>query len=120
MELVPEPTNPVDRYAVKVMAPQLYNIPEGLWTEITAHNQRVRDVAGQMIGHVPRDLCTVISRGIQSGDFLHAIAVYIGGFTHTDGPALNCIYHIELNENIPVQQYAHAIRPYVNDMDIFL
>ena len=29
-------------------------------------------------------------------------------------------FNIELSENIPVQQYAHAIRPYVNDMDIFL
>ena len=56
--------------ALAVIAPVLEDIPAELHNEITRearkgrHAQKVRDIAGKMIGRVPANICKILSQGL--------------------------------------------------------
>ena len=64
MKCIPDPTNRYDRHAVKVVAPTTDEISPAVHTMETRpppNQQFVRDILGQLIGHVPRNICNLIS-----------------------------------------------------------
>ena len=56
MEMIGEPNNRYDKNAVLIRAPKLKDIPEDVWENVTKESrpqQKVADVAGNLIGRVP-------------------------------------------------------------------
>ena len=85
LKLERETGNRYDEYAVTVTTPRAEELPEpvlGIVTRDHHQIQHVRDVAGQIIGRVPRGLSEVISKGLADGSITRAVAFYRGGFIH--------------------------------------
>ena len=107
MDLIREPENPYDRYAVRVRAPQLNAISQTLWdteTKPMPKRQTVRDVAGRWVGRVPLALTKIISSGIESQKIVHAHAICTDvvlqeGCDISGGPKLSSAYFLEIRNN---------------------
>ena len=103
-----EPENRYGRYAVKVIMPRLEYIAANLLDEETRDGQKVRDIAGRVVGRVPRCSCTAFSKLIE-----HNLCG-IGNFRvtcqgHVDvtqaGPELGCTYLL----SVPSERFREAM-----------
>ena len=71
MTVQAETDNPYDKFACLVKAPGITSLPTRIWdlltreSKSTSGRQSVREVAGATVGRVPKDLCKILSRGIQ-------------------------------------------------------
>ena len=90
-----EPQNRYDSNAIKVKMPEIEYIPENLRNQSTRDGQTVRQIAGKIVGRVPRNLCTVFTKLIEDGLCeIGAFRVnYMGRIDFTQsGPELLCSY----------------------------
>ena len=119
----PEPENRHDHYAVIVKAPT--NVPEGvrnLEMRGAPNQQYVRDILGTVIGHVPRNVCNVISVSVNIHRTLqHAVCFYTGEIEHgASGPKLNCMYLLEFDQSINLSTVGNYLKRYMDPNKIYL
>ena len=124
MNCEPEPTNRHDRYAVIVRAPSF--VENGI-LDVETHpppwRLRVRDLLGEIIGHVPRHVCNVISIGMLHRRSLErAVCFFTGETIHEGnlGPKLKCVYCLELRSFESMRESADILRLYVPEDNIYL
>lgn len=127
MKCIPEIDNPYDRWAVQVKAPDLQDLPVEIWDRPTREDgsERVRDIAGQIIGRVPRYVCNVIHIGMMvHRNILNAGCVFTGniidgGPVPGGGPALEAMYLLEVVDGQDVR-VADGLRQRLQHEDIWL
>lgn len=73
MDCVPEPHNRFDRFAVAVRAPT--TVPDAILNIDPRPNQYVRDI----VGHVPRNICNIISVSLNVQRTLRNATCFIQG-----------------------------------------
>ena len=101
LNLVREPENPYEKGAIKVVIPDLNDLPFDIRDDETRplpRLQMVRDIAGETVGRVPGKISKTISKHIDNLNIIHAHAVYTGNITHSPryGPKLGCAYLLEI------------------------
>lgn len=86
----------------------------------------VKTHEGATIGHVPRNICGIISTGIRVHHILtRTVCVYTGGLIH-DGPIrgggvkLPCIYLLYFVNSDALQRVGLRIKEYIPDDCLFL
>ena len=85
MDVKNENDNKYDPYAMLVVFPVLSKIPEALKNSITRERkgdrpeQRVKEVAGKVVGHVPANLCKVFRKLSENGLLAEDIKVLYTG-----------------------------------------
>ena len=127
MTCIPESNNPYDRWAVQVRAPILSDLPEDMWNRHTREDgiQKVKDIAGQVIGRVPKDICNVIHIGMEvHRSIKHAGCVFTGEIIHGGqvqggGPALECFYLLEVKDG-QLSDNGNALRERIQSDNIWL
>lgn len=118
MKCVPEPENTYDCNAVKVIAPNVDELANvdfmGIETRGPPHQQYVSDIVGLTIGHVPRQLCNIISIPMRVHRTLkHAICIYMGEMVHDhQGPKLKVMYLLKFDPSISLQTIANHMQMY--------
>ncbi|XP_038058053.1 uncharacterized protein LOC119729522 isoform X2 [Patiria miniata] len=115
-----------DKWGCVVKAPQLEDVDEavqGIETRAGPNRTTVADVAGKVIGHVPRKICNVLAAGL-AVDFsiARAVCVFTGEFQHGGaasggGPKLVAVYHLEVVRQRDAVEIADSIRPHLTDKD---
>ena len=126
MTCIPDPSNLYDRFAVIVQAPSAEDVQHDLLhieTRAPPRQQLVSDVVGSIVGHVPKNICNVISCGLSIHRTLsHAVCFFTGDIVLDNGPQLCCVYLLEFapssgNKCIEAANHLHHFLP---DDDIFL
>ena len=86
----------------------------GIETRGPPHQQHVRDIEGLTIGHVPRQLCNIISIPMRVHRTLkHAICIYMGEMVHDhQGPKLKVMYLLEFDPGVSLQTIANHMQMY--------
>ena len=127
----PESGNRFGRNAVLVKCPPLNELPQAIWDSETrgresrSARQTVREIAGQRIGRVPKQISRVISEGLREGWVKRAAVVHIGGFIHDGsvrggGPKLKCVYMLYIQPSSRVPQVAASLKPHVDTNTLYL
>ncbi len=63
LELVPEPNNPYDRHAIRVVIPDPVPVPmQNIMCETRNGRQPLHRLAGHTVGHVPANLCKALGQ----------------------------------------------------------
>lgn len=120
MECIPEPNNRYDIFAVALRTP--LSVPEQFSNQETRPMQFVRDILGSVVGHVPQNICNIISVGFNVHRTLRkATCFYIGGFIHENsGPKLNSIYLLEFTEGTNLLDVGSYLRRYIAEDDLYM
>ena len=126
MPCVPEPDNTRDRYAVKVVAPTIDNLPEDVWDLPTSNDRTapVRQIQGSVVGHVPHTFCRIIHEGIVAGSIIRVACIFTGtieqgGIIPGGGPALQVMYTLDVCET-DLQRICDPLHAALQHGDIFL
>ena len=100
---MPEVENRYNRYAVQVVLPRMENVPRN-FQDWHVGDTCIQDIAGRVVGRMPRHLCNVVSLGMQvhhtvqhAGCFFTGEIVQ-GGPVVGRGPQLRAIYVLEIVE----------------------
>ncbi|XP_063410409.1 uncharacterized protein LOC134693503 [Mytilus trossulus] len=123
MNCQPEPTNRHDINAVLVKAPTDVdpNILD-IETHTPPRRQTVRDLLGHTIGHVPRNICGILSicmlhrRTLQS-----AVCFFTGEMIHDhQGPKLKSVYCLVFDSFESARSAADILKLYVDEQFIYI
>lgn len=126
MECIPEPNNPVDQWACKVIAPTADTIEPALLnlpTRLGPQHQLVRDICRLTIGRIPSGVCNIVSIGRMQNWMERAVCMYTGrlihdGPVHGGSPKLECLYLFEFTQDAPFEMITF-LRPHLLDEDSF-